>query len=67
VLPRDIGRTVGGAVVDHEHVCVRQLASERLENGGQVVLLVPRGDEDQRVAQRCSLTCRRATVAAPSS
>ena len=56
VLARDVGGVVGRAVVDDEHVGVRQLGVERVENRRKVVLLVPGGDEDQRVAQRCSLT-----------
>ena len=49
MLARDLGRAVGGAVVDHEHVRVGQLAAQLVEHGRQVGLLVPRGYEDDRV------------------
>ncbi len=41
---------VGRAVVDDEHVCVGQLVTQPVEHRRQVVLLVPRGDEDDGVA-----------------
>src|SRR5215213_3473572 len=47
-LPRDVGGSVGGAVVDDEHVDVGQLAAQLSEDAGEVVLLVPGRDEDQR-------------------
>ena len=52
VRARDLGRAVGRPVVDDEHVGVRDLRAQRVEHGGQVVLLVPRRDEDDGVASR---------------
>src|SRR5438132_2221785 len=51
VLSGDLDRPVGRAVVDDEHVDTAELAAQVVEDRGQVVLLVPRGDEDERVAQ----------------
>src|SRR5438445_13460790 len=63
----DVSGAIGRSVVDHENVRVRQLSVQRFEHRWEIVLLVPRRDEDQGVAQRWFLTCRRATVAAASS
>ena len=52
VLARDLGRPVGGAVVDDEHVGLGHLVAELVEHGRKVLLLVPGGDEDEGVA-RC--------------
>ena len=52
-LPRDPGRPVGRAVVDHEDVDVGQDALQLLEHLREVLGLVPGRDEDQRAAQ-CS-------------
>ena len=49
VLARDVGGAIGRAVVDDEHVRSRELLVQLVEHGGEVVLLVPGGDEDQRV------------------
>ena len=49
MLAGDVGGPVGGAVVDDEHVGVRQPGGELVEHRREVVLLVPRGDEDDRV------------------
>ncbi len=46
---RHLGRRVGGAVVDHEHVHVGQRHRELGEHRGEVLLLVPGGDEDDGV------------------
>jgi hypothetical protein len=54
VLARDRGRVVGRAVVDHEHVGARNLAAELVEHGREVLLLVPGGDEDERVVAHCA-------------
>ena len=51
VVGRDGRRPVGRAVVDDEHVRVGQLGVQFVEDVGQVVLLVPRGNEDDRVAR----------------
>ncbi len=49
VLARDLGRAIRRPVVDDEHVGVGKLRVQRVEHGGQIVLLVPRGDEDDGV------------------
>jgi hypothetical protein len=46
---RDRGCRVCRAVVDHEHVRVGQPRPQLVEHGGQRLLLVPRGDEDDGV------------------
>ena len=46
----DCGGGVGRAVVDDEHVDVGQLPVQVVEDGRQVLLLVPRRDEDDGVA-----------------
>ena len=51
VRGRHLGRAVGRAVVDDEHVGVGQLGAQLVEDVGQVVLLVPGGDEDERVVR----------------
>ena len=53
-LARDRGGGVGRAVVDHEHVGVGQHRRELGEHGGQVLLLVPGRDEDDRVGAESS-------------
>ena len=50
VLPRDVGRPVGRAVIHDQHVGVRQLCVQGREHIRQVLLLVPRRDEDDGVA-----------------
>ena len=50
VLAGDVGSPVDRPVVDDEHVGVRDLLAELYEDGRQIPLLVPRWDEDERVA-----------------
>ena len=52
VLTRDRRRPIRGAVVDDENVGARKLASQLLEHGRKILLLVPRRDEDERGAAR---------------
>ena len=52
VRASDGGGRVGRAVVDHEHVRVGKLSRQLLEHRGEVRLLVPGGDEDDRVVRR---------------
>ena len=54
MLARDVGRAVGRAVVDDDHVHVRQLAPQVVEHRRQVLLLVPGRDEDDGVAHVAS-------------
>ena len=49
VLARDARGPVGRSVVDDEDVGVWQLATELVEHGREIALLVPGRDEDQRV------------------
>ena len=49
VLACNVGRAIRRSVVDDEHVCVGKLRAQRVEHGGQIVLLVPGRDEDERV------------------
>ena len=51
VVGRDVRRPVGRAVVDDEHVRLGKLGVQFVEDVRQVVLLVPRGNEDDRVAR----------------
>jgi hypothetical protein len=44
---RHFGRSVRRAVVDDEDVRVRQAGAKLLEDGGEVLLLVPGRDEDE--------------------
>lgn len=46
---RNLGRSIGRAVVDDEHVPFRKLLPKLLEHRPQVLLLVPRRDEDDGV------------------
>ena len=48
VSPGDRGRAVGRAVVDDQHVRLRQHRAQLLEHGRQVRFLVPGRDEDER-------------------
>jgi hypothetical protein len=69
---RDLGGAVGGAVVDDEHVGLGQLARQALQHRGEVLLLVPGGDEDDGVAHprsSCSTirSCARRMLNAASS
>jgi hypothetical protein len=48
---RDLRGVVRGAVVHDQHVHVRQLAPQLVEHGGEVLLLVPGRDEDERVVR----------------
>ena len=48
VVSRDLGSAVGRAVVDDEHVGVRQSFVQLGEHGRKVRLLVPGGDEDEQ-------------------
>src|SRR5205807_7238915 len=76
-LPRDCGRLVDRAVVDDEDIDVGELVPQLVEHGRQVLLLVPRWDEDERVAHfgkparsnsaRAARSWRDRTVRAPSS
>ena len=52
VLTRNLGRAIGRAVVDDEHVRPRQPLPQPVEHRRQVLLLVPGGDEDDGVAHR---------------
>jgi hypothetical protein len=45
-LTGDVGRSVRRAVVDHQHVRLRQLSTQVVEDSGEVRFLVPGGDED---------------------
>src|SRR5262249_8030462 len=74
--PRPTGavrRPARRAVVDHENVGLRDLLAQRVQHGGEVVLLVPSRDEDEGVAHtrssssRAPRICRAATVSAASS
>ena len=47
---RNGDRSVRRAVVDDEEVRVGELRRELGQDGAEVVLLVPGGDEDERVA-----------------
>src|SRR5262245_43837064 len=49
VRPGDCSRFVGRAVVDDEQIRLRELLGELRQDGAEVVLLVPGGDEDERV------------------
>jgi hypothetical protein len=49
MLARDLGGPVERPVVHDEHVGVRKLAAELREDAGEVVLLVPGRDENERV------------------
>src|SRR4051812_15487882 len=51
-LACDLGRSVGRPVVDNEDVRVGQPLVQTLQDRGQVLLLVPGGDEDERAAHR---------------
>ncbi len=52
VIARDRGGSVGRAVVHDEHVHVRQLGPQVVEDVGQIGLLVPGRYEDERVRHR---------------
>src|SRR3954468_8999002 len=73
VLARDLRRAVCRAVVDDEHVRVGDLRAQPVEHRGQIVLLVPRRDEDDGVGHTRSSSdcaarsCRLTAVSAPSS
>src|SRR5205807_3352018 len=49
-LARDFHGSIGRAVIDNKHVSSRKLLSQLVEHGRKVLLLVPGGDEDERVA-----------------
>ena len=49
VLAGHVRSAVRRSVVDDEHVGLGKLLVQLVENGGEVVLLVPGGDEDERV------------------
>src|SRR5262249_5261479 len=73
VIACDVSRPVRRAVVHHEKVGLRDLLVQRVQHGGEVVLLVPGRDEDEGVAHtrssssRAPRICRAATVSAASS
>src|SRR5207247_1510993 len=50
VFARGFHGSIRRAVVDDEHVGLRKLLSQLVEHGRKVPLLVPGGDEDERVA-----------------
>ena len=67
-LTCDLRGEVGRPVVDDEHFRVRELLVQLLEDGGKVLLLVPCGDEDERVVTHCArVTPREADGAGRSS
>jgi transcription elongation factor GreA len=51
-LARHLGGAVGGAVVDDEEISFRKLGGELRQDRGEVLLLVPGGDEDKQVVRR---------------
>ena len=53
VLGGDARRAVGRAVVHNEHVSLREPAGQLIEDSWQVLFLVPRRDEDERVSAVC--------------
>ena len=59
VLACDRRGAVGRAVVDHEHVRIGKLPVQLVEDGRQVLLLVPGRDEDDGVAHAVSLASLR--------
>ena len=76
VLARHVRRPIGGTVVDNEDIRIGQQASEVVEHRRQILLLVPRRNEDERVAHayprrassaRAARSCRRHTAAAAIS
>jgi hypothetical protein len=59
----DLGRPVGGAVVDDEDVDLGKLAVELVEDRGEVLLLVPGREEDEGVRHARSSAPNRAASA----
>jgi hypothetical protein len=73
MLPGDPGGPVSGTVVDDEQVGAGKPGSELVENGREVLLLVPGRDEDERVGaighhdERTGPSVGLATIWAPRS